>query len=60
MNITVERNKNGTLLSTIHKGEYHKRQYVLWEGTLAEMKKDFREFVREACKTSLSCAKRKA
>lgn len=43
MQITVARQHNGTLLSTIHKGQYFKKLYIGY--TLKEAKRDFRHFV---------------
>lgn len=46
MQITVARQHNGTLLSTIHKGQYHKKLYIGY--ALKEAKRDFRKFVRNS------------
>lgn len=46
MQITVTRQHNGTLLSTIHKGQYFKKLYIGY--SLKEAKRDFRQFVRNS------------
>ena len=46
LHITVTRQHNGTLLSTIHNGQYHKKLYIGY--TLKEAKRDFRKFVRSS------------
>ena len=46
MHITVTRQHNETLLSTIHNGQYHKKLYIGY--TLKEAKRDFRQFVRRS------------
>jgi len=46
MHITVTRQHNGTLLSTIHNGQYRKKLYIGY--SLKEAKREFRQFVRSS------------
>jgi hypothetical protein len=46
MHITVTRQHNGTLLSTIHNGRYFKKLYIGY--SLKEAKRDFRHFVHNS------------
>jgi hypothetical protein len=46
MHITVTRQHNGTLLSTIHNGQYFKKLYIGY--SLKDAKREFRQFVRNS------------